>query len=147
MAKINSENAKTILAYNYYEFLKVDAMNNRGIANWMRVKDLHTLCVRTDKFTKYLSVYTDEDLNPHTHQRWVHVLVHLSATLPLKHINSTPKACGFKSSMVYNPITSRGVEVVNTQMAKRLEIVSTRGREFIAKDFVGISHTRNGRNE
>ena len=45
-------------------------------------------------------VYTDEDLNPHNHQRWLYVLIHLSATFPLNDINSTPKACGFKSSKV-----------------------------------------------
>ena len=28
--------------------------------------------------------YTDEDLNPHNHRRWLHVLIHLSATFPLK---------------------------------------------------------------
>ena len=44
--------------------------------------------------------YTDEDLNPHNHLRWLHVLIHLSATFPLNDINSTPKACGFKSSKV-----------------------------------------------
>ena len=44
--------------------------------------------------------YTDEDLNPHNHRRWLHVLIHLSATFPLNDINSTPKACGFKSSKV-----------------------------------------------
>jgi len=45
--------------------------------------------------------YTDEDLNSHNHRRWLHVLIHLSATFPLNDINSTPKACGFKSSKVY----------------------------------------------
>ena len=44
--------------------------------------------------------YTDEDLNPHNHRRWLHVLIHLSATFPLNDINSTPTACGFKSSKV-----------------------------------------------
>ena len=44
--------------------------------------------------------YTDEDLNPHNHRRWLHVLIHLSATFTLNDINSTPKACGFKSSKV-----------------------------------------------
>ncbi len=45
-------------------------------------------------------VYTDEDLNPHNHLWWLYVLIHLSATFPLNDINSTPKACGFKSSNV-----------------------------------------------
>jgi len=35
--------------------------------------------------------YTDEDLNPHNHLRWLYVLIHLSATFPLNDINSTPK--------------------------------------------------------
>ncbi len=46
-------------------------------------------------------VYTDEDLNPHNHRRWLYVLIHLSATFSLNDINSTPKVCGFKSSKVY----------------------------------------------
>ena len=45
-------------------------------------------------------IYTDEDLNPHNHRRWLHVLIHLSATFPLNDINSPPKAGGFKSSKV-----------------------------------------------
>ena len=47
-------------------------------------------------------IYTDEDLNPHNHRRWLYVLIHLSATFHLNDINSTPLACEFKSSKVYN---------------------------------------------
>jgi hypothetical protein len=32
-------------------------------------------------------VYIDEDLNPHNHLLWLHVLIHLSVTVTLKDIN------------------------------------------------------------
>ena len=55
--------------------------------------------IKYNNFNEKL-LYTDEDLNPHNHLRWLYVLIHLSATFPLNDINSTPKACGFKSSKV-----------------------------------------------
>ena len=41
-------------------------------------------------------------VNPHNYRRWLYLLIHLSATFHLNDINSTPKACGFKFSKVYN---------------------------------------------
>ena len=46
------------------------------------------------------NIYTDEDLNPHIHLWWMHVLIHLSVMVTLKEINSTPNAYGFKSSIM-----------------------------------------------
>jgi hypothetical protein len=54
-----------------------------------------------------VKIYTDEDLKwdnpPSADCLSIHLAqltFGLSVTLPLKHINSTPEACEFKSSMV-----------------------------------------------